>query len=75
MQEEKKFVDNNMYLNYTPRFLWAGVSKHDEDGSLNNAQKTMRSSEPFVKLLLKKKKDCRIDNFIILSGFSFFHIQ
>ena len=41
-----------MYHNYTPRLLWAGVSKHDEDGSLNSTPKRMRSSEPgqiFIK--------------------------
>ena len=50
---EKKF-DNNMYHNYTPRFLWAGVSKHDEDGSLNSTPKTTRSSEP-CQIVIKKK--------------------
>ena len=65
-----------MYHNYTPRFLWAGVSKHDEDGSLNSTPKRMRSSEPgqILKKKQKTKNKNKIVHFVILSGF-FFHIQ
>lgn len=61
-----------MYHNYTPPFLWAGIRKHDEDGSLNNTPKTMRSSEPGQILFKKKRK--KIVYFVILSGFFFFFI-
>ena len=54
--KRKRSFDNNMYHNYTPRFLWAGVSKHDEDGSLNSTPKRMRSSEPGQIFIKKKKK-------------------
>lgn len=46
-----------MYHNYTPQFLWAGVSKHDEDSSLNSTPKTTRSSEPCQIVIKKKEKD------------------
>ena len=59
-----------MYHNYTPPFLWAGIRKHDEDGSLNSTPKTMRSSEPGQILFKKKRK--KIVYFVILSGFFFF---
>ena len=61
-----------MYHNYTPRFLWAGVSKHDEDGSLNSTPKRMRSSEPGQIKTKKKKQKNKIVHFVILSGFFFF---
>ena len=61
-----------MYHNYTPRFLWAGVSKHDEDGSLNSTPKRMRSSEPGQILKKNKNKNKnKIVHFVILSGFFF----
>ena len=60
-----------MYHNYTPRFLGAGVSKHDEDGSLNSTPKRMRSSEPGQIKTKKQKKKNKIVHFVILSGFFF----
>ena len=62
-----------MYHNYTPRFLWAGVSKHDEDGNLNSTPKRMRSSEPgqIFKKKQKTKNKNKIVHFVILSGFFF----
>ena len=62
-----------MYHNYTPRFLWAGVSKHDEDGSLNSKPKAIRSSEPGQ--ILFKKKEKRSSTLSFFRDFSFFHIQ
>ena len=61
-----------MYHNYTPRFLWAGVSKQDEDGSLNSTPKRMRSSERGQ--IKKKKKKTRSSTLSFFRDF-FFHIQ
>ena len=60
-----------MYHNYTPRFLWAGVNKHDEDGSLNSTPKTMRSSEPGQILFKKKEKRSSTLSFFLDFFFSY----
>ena len=71
--ERKRSFDNNMYHNYTPQFLWAGVSKHEDDSSLNSTPKTTRSSEPCQIVIKKKVKRSSTLSFFL--DFFFFHIQ